>query len=376
MNLDEELAMRILGQRRTRLGLSAFLRSRLPLVLLSLAVHSCSSNRHTEPAPASCAGATDVTRVPINDLGASCYREFRGGLYPEGSNALSGAHLVAGRAAAAKIRPLDVNGQPSAAGKYVLISIGMSNTSQEFCNDGAQLRSCLTPGFMAQAAADPAVNHTTLVIVNGASGGRTAPSWFGTAGDVEYDRILRVWLTPLGLSEQQVQIAWVKVANGVPTSALPSANADAYVLEGQLGQIARALKTRYPNLRQLFLSSRVYAGYATSTLNPEPYAYENGFSVKWAIESQITQMAGGAPGARTGNLNYDTGIAPWLAWGPYLWAAGTSARSDGLTWVVSDFMSDGTHPSTSGRQKVGAQLLTFFKTSSVTSCWFLAGQVC
>src|SRR5687767_9541348 len=87
MNLDEELAMRILGLRRARLGLSAFLSSRLPLVLLALAVHSCSSSRHTEPAPASCAGGTDVTRVPINDLGASCYRELRGGLYPEGSNA-------------------------------------------------------------------------------------------------------------------------------------------------------------------------------------------------------------------------------------------------------------------------------------------------
>src|SRR2546425_1110108 len=81
---------------------------------------------------------TDATRRPITDLGTGCYLQYRGGLYPNGENALSGAHLAAGLAAAARIAPLDVAGQPSASGKYVLVSIGMSNTTQEFCNDGAQ----------------------------------------------------------------------------------------------------------------------------------------------------------------------------------------------------------------------------------------------
>lgn len=128
-------------------------------------------------------------------------------------------------------------------------------------------------------------------------------------------------------------------------------------------------------MRQIFLSSRIYAGYATTTLNPEPYAFENGFSVKWAIASQIAQMSGGAAG-RAGDLRYDAGVAPWMAWGPYLWAAGATPRADGLAWLPGDFASDGTHPSQSGRGKVATQLLTFFKTSPVTSCWFLAGQSC
>jgi hypothetical protein len=320
-------------------------------------------------------GGSDTTKVPVNDLGTGCYLQYGGGLYPDGANELSGAHLLAGRAAAAQVVPLDVNGAPSLNGKYVLVSIGMSNTTQEFCNDGAQPRTCLSPAFAAQAAADAAVNHTTLVIVNGAAGGRAAASWV-SASSAEYDRIRDTWLTPLGLSEKQVQIAWVKVANPGPTLHLPAANADAFVLEGQIGQIARALKTRYPNLRQIFLTSRIYAGYATTTLNPEPYAYESGFSAKWAIESQIAQMTGRPDDGRAGDLRYDTGVAPWIAWGPYPWAAGTRARSDGLTWAVSDFGNDGTHPAIGGVQKVGTLLLTFFKTSPVTSCWFLAGQTC
>lgn len=59
------------------------------------------------------------------------------------------------------------------------------------------------------------------------------------------------------------------------TTALPSRSADAYTLETELGEILRALKIRYPSLREVFLSSRTYGGYAATILNPEPYAYES-----------------------------------------------------------------------------------------------------
>jgi len=213
------------------------------------------------------------------------------------------------------------------------------------------------------------------VIVNGAAGGRTASAWV-TSTSAEFSRIRDTWLTPMGLAERQVQIAWVKVANAQPTRSLPDGDADAYQLVRQTGEIMRALKSRYPNLRQVFLSSRIYAGYATTALNPEPYAYESGLAVKWAIESQIEQMRGGPGDSRTGSLRYDNGTAPWMAWGPYLWAAGTQPRSDGLAWMASDFAGDGTHPAQPARQKVGTMLLDFFKTSAVTRCWFLAGQRC
>jgi hypothetical protein len=255
-----------------------------------------------------------------------------------------------------------------------MVSIGMSNTTQEFCstNSGSP---CASWSFMGQAAADPSVNNTTLVIVNGARGGQAASSWTSPTSP-EYDRIRDTWLTPSGLSEKQVQIAWVKVADAQPTVSLPSSASDAYTLVSEMSTIARTLKQRYPNLQQIFFSNRTYAGYATTTLNPEPYAYESGFAVKWVVQAQIDQMASGSlQNSRAGDLNYTT-VAPWLAWGPYLWTKGTAGRSDGLIWTTADVESDGTHPSQSGEQKVGRLLLDFFKTSPVTQCWFVAGGSC
>jgi len=308
----------------------------------------------------------DKHYVPLVDLGFAKYLGFTGGLYAGGSNAMPGDHDVAGMAKAAAIVPRDLAGNPDPAGKYVLVSIGMSNTTQEFCGSTP----CGPGTFMTQAAADPEVNHGTLAIVDGASGGQTADTWDAPT-DANYDRVRDTRLQPRGLSEAQVQVAWVKVANAGPAVSLPAAGSDAYRLVTQTGNIVRALKVRYPNLQQVFLSSRIYAGYATTTLNPEPYAYESGFAMKWLIEAQINQMRGFPIDPRAGDMDYDTGPAPWVAWAAYLWRDGTRARYDDLIWEPTDFVADGTHPSTSGRTKVGTRLLASFKESAQT-CWFLA----
>lgn len=330
----------------------------------------CGGSDPTEPGGTS----PDTAKIAITDMPLQArYLGYEGGLY-RGGNAIPAVHLAAGVARTKAIRPLDANGNPSPFGRYVLLSIGMSNTTQEFCSGGSTAP-CASWSFMGQAANDPAVNRSTLVIVNGARGGQTASAWVSPTSP-EYDRIRDSWLAPSGLTERQVQIAWVKVANPQPTTSLQSSSSDAFTLVSQMATIARTLKQRYPNLQQIFFSSRIYAGYATTSLNPEPYAYESGFAVKWVVQAQIDQVQQGRiVDSRAGDLDYRS-VAPWVAWGPYLWGRGMTPRSDGLVWATTDLASDGTHPSQSGAGKVGRMLLDFFKTSPVTRCWFLAGGSC
>jgi hypothetical protein len=313
---------------------------------------------------------TSTGLVPLSDLGAGLYLgQYPGGLYPAGLNGPPPAHAAEGLARAGAIQPLDGAGNPDPGGRYVMLSIGMSNTTQEFCSQPGS-EPCSPWTFMGQAAADPEVNGSTLRLVNGALGGQSASTWDSPL-DQNYNRVRDTVLAPLGLTEAQVAIAWVKVANPGPTHSLPSPQADAVVLLSQMGNIARALRVRYPNIRLAFFSSRIYAGYASTPLNPEPYAYESAFAVKWLVQAQIQQMSGGAPDPVAGNLNLNT-VVPWIGWGPYLWADGLTPRSDGLTWACADLDNDGTHPSVPGEEKVGTMLLDFFKGSPYTRPWFLS----
>jgi hypothetical protein len=315
---------------------------------------------------------------PLPELGAGTYLGFTGGLYPAGANEPPPAHAVAGMVRVQNVQPLDLQGNPSPNGNIVLLSIGMSNTMQEFCGEYVVYTECEPYSFIYKALADPAVDHASLNVINGARGSQVATDWVDPYHE-NYDFIRDSFLAPFGLGEEQVQIVWLKATNflmGDPS--LPADDAQAYTLMATLAEVARTLKIRYPNLQQVFLSSRIYAGYATRPLSPEPYAYETGFAVKWLIEAQIEQMAsgGGDFDSLVGDLNYNT-VAPWLAWGPYLWADGPTPRQgDGLVWLPEDFGDDGTHPSESGRAKVADMLLSFYKGSPYTRCWFLADPGC
>ena len=164
-------------------------------------------------------------------------------------------------------------------------------------------------------------------------------------------------------------MAWIKQAEPNP-AALGAFPRHAEILKDNLGVIVAKLKSRFPNLKLAYLSSRIYAGYAVTPLNPEPFAYESAFSVRRLIRDQIE----GKPA-----LKYDPEKgevkAPVLLWGPYLWADGVNPRkSDRLVWNHDDLGPDGTHPSPSGQQKVAVLLLRFLKTDPTAMPWFLKGE--
>jgi len=77
--------------------------------------------------------ATETTGlVPITDMAKDLYEGQTGGLYGEGRNTPPESLQAAARNELAKIQPLDAEGHPSKTGKIVLMSLGMSNTTQEF----------------------------------------------------------------------------------------------------------------------------------------------------------------------------------------------------------------------------------------------------
>lgn len=304
--------------------------------------------------PAKMAKVDTSQLKPLTELGTDKYKGYPGGLYPDGKNERPEAHEKAGRALARKVQTLGSDGKPSADGRIVLLSVGMSNTTQEFS------------AFKRLADADNDKN-SKLVLVDGAQGGQTAArikdpedNKSGTQFWTVVDRRLK----DAGLTRAQVQVVWIKEADAGPREGFPRY---AETLRDELRQIVQAMHTRFPNLKLIYLSSRIYAGYATTALNPEPYAYESGFSVKWLIEQQVQ-------GDMALNFDAEKGAvkAPWLSWGPYLWANGAKKRGDGLLYEASDFANDGTHPSMAGQRKVADQLLTFFKSDTTSKSWFTA----
>lgn len=288
---------------------------------------------------------------PLTELGTAKYQNFEGGFYPNGKNERPAEHEAAGLKLARQVQPLNASGKRDSNGKVVLLSVGMSNTSQSSQGFEAELRGSTK-------------KHPQLQFVNGAQGGMTAAAIQSAADGrgATYWATVDQRLQQAGVTREQVQVVWIKQADAGPNSGFPKY---AQTLQAELQLIVQLIAQRFPNCRLVYLSSRTYGGYATTMLNPEPYAYESGFSVKWLIESQISGSA---------ELNFDAAKgpvkSPWLSWGPYLWANGSSPRADGFSYDVADFVADGTHQSPSGQRKVGMLMREFFESDSTTKSWF------
>jgi hypothetical protein len=319
--------------------------------------------------------AQNFSATPITDFapGQLYLGTFPGFLY-EGSNNPPLDHGTDGRSFAARVQPLDSQGRPSPNGKIVVAGIGFSNWTDELCDQ--ENGQCFNESFLTTSAQDPQVNHKTLVVVDCAKPGQGADRWLDDSfRNYSY---CQSQLQKAGVTEAQVQVIIYKNGNLNPTQSLtrgavcsPTSRADACQYEFFVGQTARFIKGRYPNVQQMFLHSRIYAGYAKPhTLNPEPFAYEYGFATKWLIEAQIVQLRTGVIDQTAGDLSYSA--APWIAWGPYFWASGTIPRKDGLTWVIRDYsLSDLTHPAHPAVTKVSQMMLDFYLLSPY-SPWFTA----
>jgi len=119
--------------------------------------------------------------------------------------------------------------------------------------------------------------------------------------------------------------------------------------------------------------------------------------MKWLMTSQIDELntSGSVYNITAGHLNYNSGNAPWIDWGTYMWAANSAVPCNGcaipgLTWLQYSYQAppvqcpagqecdfqadDNTHPSTCGRDKVSNMLMYFYCNSPYTA-WFRAPGV-
>lgn len=315
---------------------------------------------------ASIALTAATTLVPLNDLGPREYRwGYYGGLWDEyntGDKTIPPDHAAGGMRQAARIQPLDADGNPDPNGKIVFMSIGYSNTQITF------------DSFMSMASSDARVNHDSLVMVNAAMDKLDAEQWEFPWSPI-YGRIDSQSLAPAGVTREQVQVAWLQQINQNPFTPLPIQYADSYLLKATIAQTLRTLKTEFPHLQIVYLSDPEYAGYGTRDFLTEPFAYEDGFAPRWVILGQILFVRQGEIwDPRIANLDYDHDVAPWVTWGPYMWANGDVPRSDGLTWLRSDYLADGNTLSPAGAAKSADLLMKFLLSEPTAAKWFTNGN--
>lgn len=282
--------------------------------------------------------------VSGSDLAQASYATY---LYPN-QNAMPASHRAAGNAIAASLQPLDANGKVDLAnGKILAIAEGMSNTRLEM--------DALLQQFIQN---NPAINPQ-FQFVNLSQGGCALTCWAAKGA---------------GAIDPQVQIALIKHSNnrgqfssGAPkdfdppftTIASKRFPTHAQLTQGMLKQRILDLKIQYPNLKLLYITSRSYGGWKCSPADPEancePVAFEEGFSVKWLVESQVT----GSDAA----LNYSgpNPQAPWIAWGPYLWDA---------SWPQDWFIANSAHPCAIGQTAIAKLWYDFLILDSTSRPWF------
>ena len=302
-------------------------------------------------------------KIPLLDLKLGLYQGYNGGLYTSGTTARPADHETLGLYFANQIRAVNRCGKPNEQkGNILLISIGMSSCHMEFSRFN----------FLY---GDDSIWNPQLRFFNTALGGQTVEDMIPR--DAPYWQTVIQALEVTGYSRFQPQVVWFKNAlddpnqftldQGYSTSAFPNhalAVRDAYI------PIMQNIKFWFPNVKICYVTSKNYGGYvsgASENSRGEITSYEKGFGMKWFVDFQVNGDMRLNCDPREGKV-----AAPWIAWGPYIWADGINMRSDGLDWDCVDFQEDdGYHPATPGRTKVATLLYNFLTTDTTAIPWAL-----
>ncbi len=299
--------------------------------------------------------------IPLVDLLTGFYEGHQGGLYPGGVNTIPTSHLNKGLSLVKKLKPLDSLGNVDYVnGKVVLAGFGASTVGGPF-------------NHMINIMKDYNDISPCVKAVNAANGADGITSMY--IGNEEYWDYIEVFkLAEKDLTPAQVQVGWLMHSSRTDTNGTDlESYIDTMMLRFTVA--LNALIYYYPNLKVVFISGFPYGGYADPTKSlyniiKEPVSYHHNFAVKELIKHQIL-------GDPTLKYKEPGRVAPYIVWGPPLWADGTNPNNyDSLTWnCEGEFALDGGgyHLNDAGKDKLANILLNFFRTDTLCKSWFMAG---
>jgi hypothetical protein len=295
-----------------------------------------------------CANTT-IGKTPLIDIPpGNLYLGQTGGLYPDGTNVVPATHIAHGVAISSHLAPIN--------GKVTMGNLGFS-----VCN-------MIWDYVMSQGAVDAALSPD-LQIVNLAHGGMGSQEC-ADPYSIYWTTHIPAALAAASVDWDDLQVLWVMTSDRADDIPAPAPfPVHAQNLKQQYIRLLRNIRYYFPNVRIVYFTSPPYLGYWDQPgIQQEPFVYENGWGVKWLIQEQIEGSI---------DINYDPSIrlvrAPWIDWGPYLWCDGVNPNSQGLTWICPDDVQDqGQHPSPTGRAKMAARLIAYWKTHPAAASWFLA----
>ena len=299
-------------------------------------------------AQANCA-APNTGLTPFVDLQTGTYMGYQAGMYPGGSNELTGPHLKSGKTIAKGIKPLDGDGNVNFGDGVVLVAgFGPSVPGHIY-------------GKVVEHIRTPSLNYDLnpcLDAINLCVGGKDIGYATNDSTLVDYWELLVQKVYDVGYTPEQVQIGWMYFnAKGLtvppvfPDKALETMELDI--------QFINKAKEYFPNLKIVYWSARHFGGYADTDIVEyyslaEPTSYQNNWTVKWLVESQINMTD---PRLQYKGANPKS---PYILWGPNFWCDGDIRRLwDDKKYVceLSFDVDDGYHLSDQQDSKDGLDIL-------------------
>jgi hypothetical protein len=293
----------------------------------------------------------DSLLPPLNDLGQGTFFDSVGGLYPGGVNTPSGTYADDLLTVSQGIVPIDTFGVPSNIGKQgqiLFVSLGAST--------GANLMKALKLKTVGNPLTNP-----KLHLMNCNQSGRYAALNIIMQPDSPYWSHVKQVITMNRGSLRQVQVVYLETEDSTASRDFPERP---NIVKNDIEVCLRVMKQKFPNLKVVYVLSRIRVFGNNEPWSREPSAYYSGWAYKWAIQDQID----GAPNMAYKGTN---AVAPMLTWGFYEWAGTNPRKTDGFYWRPSE-SKDGLHANDAGEDSLSTRFQRFLLTDNYAKNWYAA----